>query len=55
MGVVSLATGLPAGRTEMAVFAVRDSAGGVARFTLTVRTATAGEYAEGAMYAIGGG
>ena len=54
MGVVSLATGLPAGRTEMAVFAVRDSAGGVARFTLTVRTATAGEYAEEAMYVIAG-
>ena len=53
-GLVSVVTGLPAGRTETAVFAVRDGEGVVVRFSLTVRTAAAGAYQQEAMYLIGG-
>ena len=53
-GLVSVVTGLPAGRTETAVFAVRDGEGVVVRFSLTVRTAAAGAYQQEAIYLIGG-
>ena len=55
-GAVLVMGALAAGERETAVFEVRDGFGGMARFTLRLEVAgSTGEYAEEAMYVIGGG